>query len=167
MYWSQPLPRPADSTSWKQAAVPTTSVRLTIDAVVISRTRTRLLRTPPEKVDTSVVEIGGRKYVYSRSIPKGHPINVFFWLIASLTTRIGIKLRRKATHSVVHNILHRTGIVRWKADAIFSFLVFFEVAGLETKLLALLYGWVTVYKVVDEVERTNVLVYAESEFRPS
>ena len=38
---------------------------------------------------------------------------------------------------------------------------------METKLLALLCGCVTVYEVVDEVDRTNAFVYAESEFRPS
>lgn len=79
MYWSQPPPRPAGYTSWKQAAVPTTSVGLTIDTVVISRTKNQVAKdtilVQPEKVDTSVVEIGGRKCAYSRLIPKGHPTN--------------------------------------------------------------------------------------------
>jgi len=112
MYWSQPPLRRADSTSWKQAAVPTTSIRLTIDAVVILRTKNRAAKDTilvgSGKVDISVVEIGGRKYAYSRLIPKGQLTNVVLLADSMINNENCDKIEKKAMHTVVHNILHRT-----------------------------------------------------------
>ena len=82
-------------------------------------------------MDISVVEIGSRKYTYSRVKPKVDPTQIALSAEKMVGDENCDKTGKEMTHSGEHNILHCS--YHWQRSpnvAIVSFPTFLEVAGL-------------------------------------